>query len=160
VDFKNTVIIMTSNLGSQYFQDMAGKDRDRVRELVMETLKAHFRPEFLNRLDEIIVFNPLGMEEIKKIVDIQVERLRQRLADRKLDIRLTERAKEVLASEGFDPDYGARPLKRVIQREIQDRLAVKLLEGDFREGDLIEVDVDSDGEFTFTRVGESVGVRS
>ncbi|MGQ9476368.1 MAG: ATP-dependent chaperone ClpB [Actinomycetota bacterium] len=156
VDFKNTVIIMTSNLGSQYFQEMAGRSRDEIRDLVMETLKAHFRPEFLNRLDEIIVFNSLGMEEIKKIVDIQVEYLRRRLADRKLDIRLTERAKEVLASEGFDPHYGARPLKRVIQREIQDRLAVKLLEGEFQEGDLIEVDVNSDGEFTFARVGESV----
>ena len=117
----------------------------------METLKAHFRPEFINRLDEIIVFNSLGMEEIKQIVDIQLEHLRERLSDRKLDIRLTGRAKETLAAEGFDPNYGARPLKRVMQREIQDNLARKMLEGDFAEGDLIEVDVDSGGAFTFTR---------
>jgi ATP-dependent Clp protease ATP-binding subunit ClpB len=156
VDFTNTVIIMTSNIGSHYYQDMADKDSGEVKEKVLETLKAHFRPEFLNRLDEIIVFNTLGMEEIKKIVDIQVEYLRRRLAERKLDLRLTDRAKEVLASEGFDPNYGARPLKRVIQREIQDKLARELLEGEFSEGDLIEVDVDSDGDFTFTRVGESV----
>ncbi len=156
VDFKNTVIIMTSNLGSHLYADMAGRDRDEVRETVMDTLKAHFRPEFLNRLDEIIVFNPLGMEEIKQIVDIQLDHLRARLADRKLDIRLTGRAKEVLASEGFDPNYGARPLKRVLQREIQDSLARRLLEGEFSEGDLIEVDVDADGRFTFARAGASV----
>jgi len=155
VDFTNTVIIMTSNIGSHLYQDMADKDKDEVKEKVLETLKAHFRPEFLNRLDEIIVFNSLGMEEIKKIVDIQIDYLRRRLAERKLDLRLTDRAKEVLASEGFDPNYGARPLKRVIQREIQDKLAKELLEGEFSEGDLIEVDVDADGEFTFTRVGKS-----
>jgi ATP-dependent Clp protease ATP-binding subunit ClpB len=156
VDFKNTVIIMTSNLGGNYFQEMTGRDREEIRAAIMDTLKAHFRPEFLNRLDEIIVFNGLGMEEIKQIVDIQLERLRERLAERKLDIRLSERAKEVLASEGFDPHFGARPLKRVMQREIQDRLAVKLLEGEFKEGDLIEVDVDAEGVFTFRRVGESL----
>ena len=155
VDFKNTVIIMTSNIGSHLFGDMADKDRDDVREQVLETLKVHFRPEFLNRLDEIIIFNPLGMEEIKQITDIQIEHLRERLADRKLDIRLTDRAKEVLAAEGFDPNYGARPLKRVIQREIQDNLARRLLEGEFADGDLIEVDVDEAGDFTFTRVGQS-----
>ncbi|MDY6795202.1 MAG: ATP-dependent chaperone ClpB [Actinomycetota bacterium] len=155
VDFKNTVIIMTSNIGSHFYQDMAGQDGDEIRDRVLETLKAHFRPEFINRLDEIIVFNPLGMEEIKKIVDIQIDYLRRRLADRKLDIRLTDRAKEVLASEGFDPNYGARPLKRVIQREIQDRLARELLRGDFGEGDLVEVDVNQDGDFTFEKVGKS-----
>ncbi|MFW6113517.1 MAG: type VI secretion system ATPase TssH, partial [Actinomycetota bacterium] len=100
-------------------------------------------------------FNSLGMEEIKKIVGIQIDYLRNRLADRRLDIRLTDRAKEVLSSEGFDPNYGARPLKRVIQREIQDRLAKRMLEGEFGEGDLVEVDVDSNGDFTFTRTGES-----
>jgi ATP-dependent Clp protease ATP-binding subunit ClpB len=155
VDFKNTVIIMTSNIGSHLYEDMGAGDHDEVIGQVMETLKVHFRPEFLNRLDEIIVFNPLGMEEIKQIVDIQVEYLRERLADRKLDIRLTDRAKEALAAEGFDPNYGARPLKRVIQREIQDNLARRLLEGEFSEGDLIEVDTDADGKFTFTRVGQS-----
>jgi ATP-dependent Clp protease ATP-binding subunit ClpB len=146
---------MTSNIGSHLYQDLLDKDREEVQDMVLETLKAHFRPEFLNRLDEIIVFNALGMEEIKQIVDIQIQYLRGRLAQRKLDIRLTDRAKEVLASEGFDPNYGARPLKRVIQREIQDNLARRMLEGEFSEGDLIEVDVDPDGNFTFTRVGSS-----
>jgi len=155
VDFKNTVIIMTSNIGSHLYHDTADMDREEVRSMVMETLKAHFRPEFLNRLDEIIVFNPLGMEEIEQIVGIQIEHLRVRLADRKLDIRLTERARETLAAEGFDPNYGARPLKRVIQREVQDNLARRLLEGEFSEGDLIEVDVDADGKFTFARLGAS-----
>jgi ATP-dependent Clp protease ATP-binding subunit ClpB len=155
VDFKNTVIIMTSNIGSHLYQDTAEMDRGEVRDMVLETLKAHFRPEFLNRLDEIIVFNPLGMEEIEQIVDIQIEHLRARLADRKLDIHLTERAKETLAAEGFDPNYGARPLKRVIQREVQDNLARRLLEGEFSEGDLIEVDVDAGGNFTFARLGAS-----
>ncbi|MBN2025582.1 MAG: ATP-dependent chaperone ClpB [Actinobacteria bacterium] len=158
VDFKNTVIIMTSNIGSHLYQDTADKETGEVRDMVMENLKVHFRPEFLNRLDEIIVFNPLGMGEIKQIVDIQIEYLRQRLADRKLDIRLTEKAKETLAAEGFDPSYGARPLKRVIQRQIQDNLARRLLEGDFTEGDLIEVGVDENGDFTFTRMGASVYV--
>ncbi len=152
VDFKNAVIIMTSNVGSQYLQDLAGKDPEQVRGMVMEALRSSFRPEFLNRLDEVIIFNQLGLEEIKRIVDIQVEYLRARLADRKLDIRLSERAKEVIASEGFDPDYGARPLKRVIQREVQDRLARRLLEGEFGEGDTVSVDVDPGGGFTFTRV--------
>ncbi len=156
VDFKNTVIIMTSNVGSQFLRDLVGKDMEDIRSLVMEALKGQFRPEFLNRLDEIIIFNPLGMKEIKQIVEIQIGYLRERLADRKLDIELTDRAKEVIAEEGFDPNYGARPLKRVIQREIQDRLARKLLEGMFTEGDLIQVDVDPDGNFTFERVGESV----
>ncbi len=156
VDFKNTVIIMTSNVGSQFLRDLVGKDMEDIRSLVMEALKGQFRPEFLNRLDEIIIFNPLGMKEIKQIVDIQIGYLRKRLADRKLDIELTDRAKEVIAEEGFDPNYGARPLKRVIQREVQDRLARKLLEGVFTEGDLIQVDVDPDGNFTFEKVGESV----
>jgi ATP-dependent Clp protease ATP-binding subunit ClpB len=156
VDFKNTVIIMTSNIGSHLYQDTADKETGEVRNMVMETLKVHFRPEFLNRLDEIIIFNSLGMEEIKQITGIQIEYLRQRLADRKLDIRLTEKAKETLAAEGFDPNYGARPLKRVIQRQIQDNLARRLLEGDFSEGDLIEVGVDESGDFTFTRMGASI----
>ncbi|MEJ5187287.1 MAG: AAA family ATPase, partial [Candidatus Geothermincolales bacterium] len=156
VDFKNTVIIMTSNLGSHYFQELEGEPQEVIKQKVVDLLRQYFRPEFLNRLDEIIVFNPLGLDEIKQIVGIQVERLRERLSARKLDIRLTDRAKERLAREGFDPHFGARPLKRVIQREIQDRLARKLLEGEFKEGDLIEVDVNESGEFVFTRVGESV----
>ncbi len=114
-------------------------------------MRSSFRPEFLNRLDEIVIFNQLGLTEIKRIVDIQLDYLRARLADRKLGIELTGQAKEVIASEGFDPDYGARPLKRVIQREVQDRLARRLLEGEFGEGDTILVDVDPAGAFTFER---------
>ncbi len=151
VDFKNAVIIMTSNVGSQYLRDLGDKGPEEIREMVMEALRLNFRPEFLNRLDEVIIFNQLGLEEIKRIVDIQVECLRKRLADRKLDIRLTGRAKEAIASEGFDPDYGARPLKRVIQREVQDGLARRMLTGEFTEGDTIQVDVGPDGAFTFTR---------
>jgi ATP-dependent Clp protease ATP-binding subunit ClpB len=150
VDFKNSVIIMTSNVGSQYLQDLGAKGAEEIRGMVMEALRLSFRPEFLNRLDEVIIFNQLGLEEIKRIVDIQVEYLRKRLAERKLDLRLTERAKEVIASEGFDPDYGARPLKRVIQREVQDGLARRMLSGEFGEGDTVLVDVDPDGIFTFT----------
>ena len=147
VDFKHTLIIMTSNIGSHFYQDLAVMDTAEVQEKVLETLKGHFRPEFLNRLDEIIIFNSLTFEEIRRIVAIQIDYLRRRLADRKLDIRLTERAEELLASQGFDPNFGARPLRRVIQREIQDRLAKKMLEGGLAEGDLIEVDVDEHGAF-------------
>ncbi len=144
VDFKNTVIIMTSNLGSQYIQELAEANRKEMERQVMAALRAAFKPEFLNRVDEIIVFNSLGREEIKSIVDIQLKRLRQNLANRKLQLEVTERAKALLAEKGYDPVYGARPLKRTIQRLIQDPLAVKILEGEFKEGD--QVQVDSDGE--------------
>ncbi len=154
VDFRNTLIIMTSNIGSHFYQDLALMDPDEVQDKVLETLKAHFRPEFLNRLDEIIIFNSLAFEQIKQIVDIQIEYLRRRLADRKLEIRLTDKAKEQLASEGFDPNYGARPLRRVIQREIQDNLARKMLQGELADGDVIQVDVDEHGAFTFTNVSQ------
>ncbi|OFW57262.1 MAG: ATP-dependent chaperone ClpB [Candidatus Solincola sediminis] len=153
VDFRNTLIIMTSNIGSSFYQDVALMDPEEVQEKVLETLRSHFRPEFLNRLDEIIIFNALSFEKIKKIVDIQLDYLRRRLADRRLDIGLTDKALEQLASEGFDPNFGARPLRRAIQREIQDNLARKMLEGDFVEGDMIQVDVDGPGAFTFTKLG-------
>jgi len=152
VDFKNTVIIMTSNVGSEFLRDLGGKSESEIRELVMESMRAHFRPEFINRLDEVIVFSSLGIEEITRIVEIQVGYLKARLAERKLDIELTEAAKEHLALEGFDPDYGARPLKRVIQREVQDPLAKLLLEGTFAEGDRIQVDLDANGRFSFRKV--------
>ncbi len=151
VDFKNTVIIMTSNVGSEFLRDLGGKSESEIRELVTESMRAHFRPEFINRLDEIIVFNSLGIEQITQIVEIQTRYLAQRLAGRKLDIDLTDAVKEMLALEGFDPDYGARPLKRVIQREIQDRLAKLLLEGVFAEGDRIQVDLDASGQVTFRK---------
>lgn len=142
VDFKNTLIIMTSNLGSQWIQDLREKDYDEMQKRVLEVVRSTFKPEFLNRVDEIIIFHALAKEEIKKIVEIQLSFLNKRLAEKKLSLRLTESAKELLVNQGFNPVYGARLLKRTIQRMIQDPLALKLLEGDFSEGDLIEVDVD------------------
>ncbi|MHB9035697.1 MAG: ATP-dependent chaperone ClpB [Armatimonadota bacterium] len=159
VDFKNTVSIMTSNIGSDVIREQqiesfrGGIDRktadDDARRVVMDALKAHFRPEFLNRVDEIIVFNSLSEEHIKRIVEIQLGQLKRRLADRHLDIELTDAAKDVLAKEGYDPIYGARPLKRAIQREIQDKLAMQLLQGKFKEGDRILVDANDNGEIVF-----------
>jgi len=149
VDFKNTVIIMTSNLGSQFIQELAGKDRKQMEQLVGNALREAFKPEFLNRVDETIIFSSLGRDEIKSIVDIQLKRLRQNLANRKMDLEITEQAKALLAEKGYDPVYGARPLKRTIQRLIQDPLAVKILAGEFREGDTVKVEVE-DNELAFT----------
>jgi ATP-dependent Clp protease ATP-binding subunit ClpB len=154
VDFKNTVIIMTSNLGSQYIQDLAGTNRKEMERQVMAALRDAFKPEFLNRVDEIIIFNSLGREEIKSIVEIQLKRLRQNLASRKMALEITDRAKALLADKGYDPVYGARPLKRTIQRLIQDPLAVKILEGEFKEGDRIKID--SDGDEMLFRHGGTV----
>ncbi|MDH4099059.1 MAG: ATP-dependent chaperone ClpB [Nitrospirota bacterium] len=139
VDFKNTVVIMTSNVGSQYIQQLVIEDEDEMRKLATEALRASFRPEFLNRVDDIVIFHPLGMEHLKKIVEIQSEYLKKRLAERSINLMLSEEAKELLAREGFDPVYGARPLKRTIQREIQNPLALKVLDGTFHEGDTVEV---------------------
>jgi len=152
VNFKNTVIIMTSNIASPIIQDWTqhGRDQDAIRVRVMEELRGHLRPEFLNRIDEVIVFRPLSREQIGTIVEIQLERLRKQLADRKLTLELTEAAQEKLGEEGYDPIYGARPLKRVIQQRLQNPLALKLLQGEFREGETVEVDVDRNGQFTFT----------
>ena len=141
VDFKNTVIIMTSNIGSQFIRDLEGDDEEMSRR-VMEALRAQFRPEFLNRVDETVIFNSLSLEDIKKIVDLQVEILKKRLFEKKISISLTDGAKEYIAREGFDPAYGARPLRRTIERGIQNPLALKLLEGEFPEGSRIKVDVD------------------
>jgi len=157
VDFKNTLIIMTSNLGSQWIQDMGEKDYDEMQRRVMEVVRSTFKPEFLNRVDEIIIFHSLGKEEIKKIIEIQLSYLNTRLTEKKLSITLTESAKELLVEQGFDPVYGARILKRTIQRKIQDPLALKLLEGDFSEGDRIEVDVDpASKEFTMHKRKDTV----
>lgn len=142
VDFRNAVIIMTSNVGSQWIQELNG-DSDEIQERVMEALRAQFRPEFINRVDEIIVFNKLGIEQIKQIVDIQLDRLKKRLAEKKIDIILSPEAREMLAETGFDPVYGARPIRRAIQREILDPLAMEVLAGGFSEGDTIEVDVEN-----------------
>jgi ATP-dependent Clp protease ATP-binding subunit ClpB len=153
VDFRNTVVIMTSNLGSHHFREIA--DPEKVRPLVLEELRQHLRPEFLNRIDEVIVFRPLGLEEIKQVVDIQAEHLRKRLADKRITLELTDGAKALLAREGFDPVFGARPLKRTLQRLVQDVLALKLLEGEFQPGDTVRVDADGAG-LSFTRVAETV----
>jgi len=160
VDFKNTVVIMTSNIGSQYLQEGGGLGFRRhasddlsayeaIKTRVTEELKKAFRPEFLNRIDEIIVFEPLSQDQLKQIVEIQLEYLKKRLADRKITIELTDAAKEKIAAEGYDPVYGARPLKRVIQRRIQDPMALKVLEGEIHDGDHVLVDT-KDGEMTFS----------
>ncbi len=154
VDFKNTVIIMTSNIGSQWIRDLAGDDEE-MKKRVMEALQSHFRPEFLNRVDETMIFNSLGLEEIKQIVNLQVEHLSARLKERNLGIVLTESAKEYIAREGFDPAFGARPLRRAIEKQIQNPLALKVLEGEFKEGDTIEVDIDpTTGELGFKKAGK------
>lgn len=141
VDFRNTVVIMTSNIGSQYIQDVRN-DEAEMRRRVMEALRSHFRPEFLNRVDDIIIFHPLDAEVLKRIVAIQVGLVQKRLADRKIEIELTEKAKELLAEEGFDLIYGARPLKRVIQRDVLNPLASRILAGDVKEGSRVIVDAD------------------
>ena len=151
VDFRNTVLIMTSNLGSQMIQELSERKAwSDVREAAMGVLREHFRPEFLNRVDEVIIFRPLTREQLGAIVDIQVDRLRKRLADRKIGLVLTDSARTVLAERGWDPVYGARPLKRTIQRLVQDQLAMRLLQGEFGEGDTVEVDAE-DGELAFAR---------
>jgi ATP-dependent Clp protease ATP-binding subunit ClpB len=143
VDFKNTVVIMTSNLGSQWI--LAGDETERsVEDKVMSTVRDHFKPEFLNRVDEIIVFHRLSMDHIERIVDIQLQRLTARLAERNLDLRMTPAARRYLAEQGYEPAYGARPLKRLIQRRVENELALRLLDGTFVEGDTIEVDVADD----------------
>jgi ATP-dependent Clp protease ATP-binding subunit ClpB len=135
VDFRNTVVIMTSNLGSHLFQE--GESADKVRPRIMQTLRDSLRPEFLNRIDEIVIFHPLGREEIAEIVKIQLNTLRRRLGERRITLELTPSAEEALVREGYDPAYGARPLKRAIQRLLQDPLALAILNGDFHEGDTI-----------------------
>jgi len=139
VDFRNTIVIMTSNLGSAVFHD-ATIPREKQREAVLEDVRSVFRPEFVNRIDEIVVFEPLGPAEIRRIVDIQVRGLERRLAERKLTVALSDSARDYLASKGYDPAFGARPLKRLIQREVQDPLAMKLLSGGLHEGDTVEID--------------------
>jgi ATP-dependent Clp protease ATP-binding subunit ClpB len=148
VDFKNTVIIMTSNLGSQHILDV--EDNPEQREArVMETLRGHFRPEFLNRIDETIIFDRLSEADLTKIVEIQLQRLVTRLAAQKLTLHLTDAAKVHLAREGYDPVYGARPLKRVIQRDLLDPLSMEILAGRFLEGQTITADA-RDGKIVFS----------
>ncbi len=142
VDFKNTIIIMTSNIGSTEIREFAGKDERAMRDKVMDILRYNFRPEFLNRLDDIIIFHALDRDQIEKIVDIQIARVNKRLAEHKIQIKLTEDARRLLANEGFDPAYGARPLKRSIQRLIENPLALEILSGNAKPGDTIEADAE------------------
>ena len=152
VDFKNTVIIMTSNLGSHKIQEMAGDSYEEIKAAVMNSVNQHFRPEFVNRIDEIVVFHPLGQEQMAGIADIQLSRLRKRLQERDMNIVLSDEAMSQLVAVGYDPVYGARPLKRAIQQEIENPLSVKLLSGEFVAGDTIKVDVDAEGKLTFDKL--------
>jgi ATP-dependent Clp protease ATP-binding subunit ClpB len=155
VDFRNTVVIMTSNLGSHHFRDVV--DPEKVKPRVLEELRQHLRPEFLNRIDEVIVFRSLGRAEISRIVDLQATHLVRRLAERRITLTLTDAAKALLGREGYDPVFGARPLKRTLQRRVQDPLALKILSGEFAPGDTVTVDASGD-ELTFTRSVEAVPV--
>ncbi len=146
VDFRNTLIIMTSNLGSEYLVNQKeGEDSDAVREEVMEVVRGHFRPEFLNRVDEIILFHRLRREHMANIVDIQMRRLSKLLAERKIALDLDGSAREWLAAKGYDPAYGARPLKRVIQKYVQDPLAEMILEGKIHDGESVRITAGKDG---------------
>jgi ATP-dependent Clp protease ATP-binding subunit ClpB len=146
VDFKNTVIIMTSNIGSQYILDVVGDDQhyEEMRSRVMEAMRANFRPEFLNRIDEIIIFHGLQKSELRQIVQLQVKRLADRLADRKMSLHLSDAALDFLAEVGYDPVFGARPLKRAIQRELETQIAKAILRGEFHDGDTIYVDIENE----------------
>ena len=159
VDFKNTVILMTSNLGSKFIEKSGletleketeteteaniiwKREREKVQNSVMQQLRNHFRPEFLNRVDDIVIFNNLTRDQIQDIVEVQLKDLKKRLADRNISFKLNENVKKMLAKKGYDPIYGARPLKRAIQKYMQDPLSLKLLQGDFEEGDQILVDI-------------------
>jgi ATP-dependent Clp protease ATP-binding subunit ClpB len=166
VDFKNSVVIMTSNVGSHFIAEAALRDTmartqgehqldEGTRRQVLEALREHFRPEFLNRIDEIIVFHALTREEMRHIIDIQLRSLMKRLEDRKIRVELSERAKDLLIAEGYDPTYGARPLKRVIQRRVLDPLAMRVLQGDFGEGSAVRIDAPR-GELEFTKAEDAV----
>jgi ATP-dependent Clp protease ATP-binding subunit ClpB len=166
VNFRNTVVIMTSNIGSPLILEQAGRLRDPdtragVEAAVLAELRRAFRPEFLNRVDDVIVFRPLGMDDLKHIVEIQLRRLERLLADRKLGLRVTDAAKELIADEGYDPAYGARPLKRAIQRLVQNPLAIRVLEGEFEEGDTVVVDrEDGSHQLSFRSAGRPAEVEA
>ena len=146
VDFRNCVVIMTSNIGSQYILDLAGDDEkyDLMRDRVMEAMRDQFRPEFLNRVDELIIFHSLRQEQLREIVKLQIQRLEKRLGDRKMSLTLSEEALDWVAQVGFDPVYGARPLKRAIQKELETPMAKGILRGDFVNGDRIYADVENE----------------
>jgi ATP-dependent Clp protease ATP-binding subunit ClpB len=148
VDFRNTLIVMTSNLGSQWILELGENQHAEMQRRVEQSVREHFRPELLNRIDEIVIFHALSREHLRRIVDLHAEGLKRMLADRQLTLHLTEAARDALAEEGYDPHYGARPLKRALQRRVQNPLAMKLLQGEFRPGQEIEVDYENK-EFEF-----------
>jgi ATP-dependent Clp protease ATP-binding subunit ClpB len=143
IDFKNTVLIMTSNLGSREIQAAEG-DENQVREAVLQELRTNFKPEFLNRIDDIVIFHQLSREQIGQIIDVQLERLREMLHERNITMSLDSSARELLAREGYDPTYGARPLKRAIQTLIQNPMAIKLLQGEIAPGQIVKISADGD----------------
>jgi ATP-dependent Clp protease ATP-binding subunit ClpB len=151
VDFRNTVIIMTSNLGSEAIQELAGEGNyQRMKSAAMEAVQAHFRPEFINRVDDIVVFHPLGTEQIRAIVEIQLDSLRRRLFERNMELELDDQSRDLIGASGFDPVYGARPLKRAIQQQIENPLAQRILRNEFVPGDRVRVSVQG-GELAFER---------
>lgn len=150
IDFKNTIIIMTSNLGSQMIKELS-QDFEKMEKEVKAIMESHFKPEFLNRVDEIIIFKALSSEAILKIVDLQIDELRKRLDEKKIEIEVSGEAKKLLAERGYDPVYGARPLRRAIQRDIQNPLAQKILEGEYKEGDTVKIDVNEKKDFIFNK---------
>jgi ATP-dependent Clp protease ATP-binding subunit ClpB len=159
VDFRNTVIIMTSNIGSPYILERSGAaDWASVEEVVLRELRNHFRPEFLNRVDDIIVFRPLSKADLRQIVELQLERVRRLLAERRITLDISEPAEDLIAEEGFDPAFGARPLKRAIQRLVQNPLAMRILEGEFEDGDAIRIDLAPGGGLAFEKIGAAAGV--
>ena len=151
VDFKNSVIIMTSNIGSQWITDLTAKDYEEMKSRVSDAVKAHFKPEFINRIDDIIIFRSLTQENIKKIVELQFVYLTKRAAERNIELKYSDKLKELIAKEGYDPAYGARPLKRLIQKKIQDPLALMILKGEVKEGDAVAVDTDGKENVVFQR---------
>jgi ATP-dependent Clp protease ATP-binding subunit ClpB len=162
VDFRNTVIIMTSNIGSSYLvaeNVTTEEDFQKAARQVTDALNGHFKPEFLNRVDDIIVFHPLGKQQLVKIIELRLEDLRRLLADRKISIELTDAAKELLFTEGYDPNYGARPLRRSIQKLVQDPLALKILDGEVLHGDHVIVDADKKAGKMIFKVSKRVGER-
>ena len=146
VDFRNAVLVMTSNVGSSALFDLAGSDPERARKEAMEALRQAFRPEFINRIDDIVLFNPLGKEQLNKIIDLELAKVMRLLAERKVRIELTPAARERLVRDGYDPAYGARPLRRTVQRLVQDPLAMRILDGSVLPGDLVRVDIDPNSD--------------
>ncbi|NER25949.1 MAG: AAA domain-containing protein, partial [Symploca sp. SIO1C2] len=152
IDFRNTIIVMTSNIGSEHILSVAGDDTqyDKMRKLVTNALRSHFRPEFLNRVDDIMIFHTLTRKELREIVVIQLKRVERLLAEQKISLEMSAKAQDYLADIGYDPVYGARPLKRAIQRELENAIATKILENTFIEGDTIVIDCEENA-LTFTK---------